>query len=497
MVRNVRSLVFVRLLPILVLIGATVTQLQSAAAAPLRRLTVTACANDQQLQADIGQANADHSSTRITFRCPTRPTVIPITTGTLQISGQVSIDGGGYVTLDGGHHMASGVMIFFVTSSGHLSIERLTLQHGFASGSGGAILNAGTLDIVDSQVSANDAVDNGGAIANAGTLSITASTLDGNIADNGNGGAIDNVAGTTTIIASTLSNGSADNGYGGGVYNDTPGTLVITASTLIGNHADGDAGGGVYNAGTFHLLSSTLSGNHANGGSGGGIANTGSTLLTQSTLTGNTASAFAGIQAANGSVAVASSIVAGNTGGDCSSAITDNGDNLDGDGSCGFTTTAAASAVFSAQGLALHGGPTATIALLSSASNPALTGVPANLCPSLDQRGYFKPFTGAACAIGAYQPTYIATQRAWMAAFVRAVRQVHARGTAPSHLDQLARAIQRDILAGRATVAQRDLATFSGYVQAQSGHQLTAAAAQTLISYAQTVRAALGSPPAA
>ncbi len=492
MLHNARSLVFVRLLPILVLVGASVTQLQSAAAAPLRRMTVTACANDQQLQADIAQANTDHISTRITFRCPARSTVIPITTGTLQISGQVIIDGGGYVTLDGGHHMASGVMIFFVTSSGYLTIERLTIQHGFATGSGGAILNAGTLAILDSQVSANDAVDNGGAIANAGTLSITASTLDGNTADNGNGGAIDNVAGTTTITASTLSNGSADNGYGGGVYNDTPGTLVITASTLMGNHADGDAGGGVYNAGTFHLLSSTLSGNHANGGSGGGIYTTGSTTLTNSTLNGNTASTFAGIQEASGSVAVAASIVAGNTGGDCSSAITDSGDNLDGDGSCGFTTTAAASAVFSAQGLAKYGGPTATIALLSTANNPALTGVPANLCPPLDQRGYFKPFTATTCAIGAYQPKYIATLRAWLADFVRAVRQVHAQGTTRSHLDQLAHAIQKDVLSGRATVALRDITTFSGYVQGQSGNQLTAEAAQTLVTYAQTLREVIG-----
>ena len=216
-------------------------------------------------------------------------------------------------------------------------------------------------------------------------------------------------------------------GYsGGGIYNET-GLLTITDSTLSSNYAtnEGGSGGGIYNDATATVIDSTLSGNSAS--SVGGILNGGSGTLTiaHSTLSGNSGG---GIFNSGGTVSVAATIVANSTsGGDCSGSVTDDGYNIDDDGSCGFsgTSTSHSTTLDSTLGaLANNGGPTQTIALLPH--SPAIDQVPSADCPATDQRG--APRT-APCDIGAYDTDGNPTIKSFTPAKGRVGKKVTIKGT--------------------------------------------------------------------
>jgi len=100
------------------------------------------------------------------------------------------------------------------------------------------------------------------------------------------------------------------------------------------------------------------------------------------------------------------SIVANNTGGDCDlpSPLTDNGYNLDSDGTCGLTMANHDLPNTNPQlgPLADNGGPTQTLALLPGSS--ANDTIPSARCPSTDQRGVSRPDNGeTTCDMGAYE----------------------------------------------------------------------------------------------
>ena len=217
-----------------------------------------------------------------------------------------------------------------------------------------------------------------------------------------NGGGIFDSDGQLAIRSSTLSANSASdpNGGGGGIFNGidvaSSSTVDIANSTLSGNSAEA-FGGAIINVGTVTLLSSTLSGNSAS--SGGGIFN------------GNSGPIV-------GSASVAASIVAANTGGNCSGVGTtvSNGFNLVG-ADCSFVaagdqTVADTASAIGIGPLANNGGPTRTMALLPD--SPAVNAVPLGivsvdgtifLCPfldSTDQRGVARP-QGPFCDVGAYE----------------------------------------------------------------------------------------------
>jgi hypothetical protein len=213
---------------------------------------------------------------------------------------------------------------------------------------------------------------------NHGTVTLTDTTLTGNSSHVDGGGAIYN-SGTVTLIDSTLSNNNGYTSGGGGIFN-SGGTVTITDSTLSGNTAHGP-GGGIYNNGTVTLTDSTLSGNSSDEG-GSGIFN--GDMLT-----------------------VGATILTGNTGGDCwnyNGAIpTDEGYNLDSDGSCGFST---ASPFFDLPStnptlgpLQNNGGPTDTMALLPGSPAIDYVSIASGLCPATDQRGAART---APCDVGAY-----------------------------------------------------------------------------------------------
>ncbi len=302
-----------------------------------------------------------------------------------------------------------------------------------SGGEGGGIFNNGTATISNSTISGNSAPGGGqgGGIYDNGTASITDSTISDNSAPDGGGqggGIYDD--GTDTITDSTIADNSAPDGggQGGGIYDD--GTDTITDSTIADNSAPdgGGQGGGIYGNGTTSIGDSTISGNTAVGGQGGGISNGGSQtvlkLLSQSLQQGGlgTGQQCLNCQAPSNGVTLAGDIVATPGGapaeGECAGAtFTDDGYNVDDDGTCGLSGTSASDSA-TIDGylgpLADYGGPTETMALLPgslAAPNPAQAAIPVGFaasgaltpsCAQLDQRGSGR---GEPCDMGAYALT--------------------------------------------------------------------------------------------
>ena len=390
-------------------------------------LTVTNC-NDTGT-GSLRQAVADAAANATITFAPVPPcTTITVKTP-IALNADVNIAGPGYQVMG---VSGNGAVEDFVVAAGvTVSISGLLIENGSAP-DGGGVLNNGTLTLTNSLVGLNTATIAGGGIANAGTLNVTGSFLNDNTAGSGGGGAIAALTGaTTTVTNSDLTGDSADD-LGGALYsagpeNDSvPGTMTVENSTLTDNTAT-VYGGAIANGGPLNVIGSTLSGNSASG-RGGAIESFGGPLLIGgSTLTGNSA-AFGGGFENDGSsnTTVVTSTLSGNTGGDitqlagplnlqativansiagpdCSGTITDHGENLADDSSCGFSApkdVPVSPAGLDPRGLEDNGGPTETIAL--EPGSPAIGGVDgadrATVCANPDQRGVARP---TPCDIGA------------------------------------------------------------------------------------------------
>ena len=387
------------------------------------------------------------SSSIATFTVGTPAAINNINTGvTLAITG----NGASATAVSGGGTN----QVFNIAAGTTVTISDLTIEHGSGAEYGGGILNYGTTTVTgssvsdntasfgggilawygatttvtDSTLSGNNAINagqgNGGGIYNAdGTLTVTGSTLSGNSATSadGGGGGIVAAEGTTTVTDSTLSGNNAS--YAGGGILAEGGTLTVTDSTLSGNTA-GDYGGGIFEeVNTTTVTDSTLSGNGAGDLGGGMLDNGDTTTVTDSTLSGNGAGTVGGggidnysgeVDYQPGTTTLGATIVANSnsTGGDCAGTIADGGDNIDSDGTCGFSATGSFSHSTSLDAslglLQNNGGPTETI--LPSATSPAVGVIPnpttvngVQVCPRTDQRGV--PSVGK-CTIGAVEGVF-------------------------------------------------------------------------------------------
>lgn len=205
------------------------------------------------------------------------PATITLTTGEIALDKDLTIEGPGADELSVSGN-ADG-RIFNVASNATVALAGLSLVSGLdTNGTGGAILNAGTLSITECALSGNQAgaggpCTGGGAIYNAatGTLTIDKSTLDNNIATGGagteSGGALLNGGGTVTITTSTLAANSTtgEDGGGGAIFNDAGGSITIANSTIASNSTAG-VGGGVYNLdGEVEVTSTIIAINTADG----------------------------------------------------------------------------------------------------------------------------------------------------------------------------------------------------------------------------------------
>jgi hypothetical protein len=264
------------------------------------------------------------------------------------ISSLIKIEGAGaaatLVQRDPALDQQSPVPIFRilqVSSSGSLTLDSLSIQHGhIEQGSGGGILNFGDVTIVDSDVLHNAAdLGFGGGISNAGALKLTGSRVANNGASTAGGIAND---GTMTIDQSSVRDNGAENI--GGIRNT--GTATITNSAITNNQGS-FLGGGIANQGGTLTLTSTTVALNAGGfefGFGGGIGNDGggTVHINNSTVADNVVpdNGGAGIENDSGTVELQNSILARNSmvlpnlpffpssGPDCVGAITSLGHNV-------------------------------------------------------------------------------------------------------------------------------------------------------------------------
>jgi Right handed beta helix region len=283
---------------------------------------------------------------------------ILLTSGELQITHNVTINGPGAVNLAVNGNTASRMFENFASD---VTISGLTITNGLPpiadNNGGGGILNHGELTLSDSIVSNSVAFSNssgGGIFCDAGgTLTITNSQISSNSAGNlvdGVGGGIcgadgatvtvthsminDNGAGCAgggiaiangqlTVINSTISGngigGPCQGGPGGGIAFFGNGTLTVTNSTISNNGAGGTpngSGAGMWLAGegTATISNSTISDNSTDsGGGGGGIVNSLRMLtVTNSTISGNSTAGSGGGIDNEGTLTTANTTFSGN-----------------------------------------------------------------------------------------------------------------------------------------------------------------------------------------
>jgi CSLREA domain-containing protein len=259
-------------------------------------------------------------------------------------------------------------------SSGNVTIGGVTIENGSTSvsgnesnpGVGGGIWvdQNGALTLQDSTVIDNHADQSGGGIDNDGSLTVVRSTIENNQAGCG-------------VISCGL-------GIGGGI-DDFGASLSISDSTITANEAQSD-GGGLYLGGPSTLTNDTIAQNQADiiqgeGAGGGGITVQSTVSLANTLLAGNTWNGDAG---------------------NCSSAVTSLGGNLDDGATCGLNDPTDQSGVDPQLGGVDSSGPTDVLPLLSN--SPAIDAGNLMACPATDQRYIARP-QGSGCDVGAYEFT--------------------------------------------------------------------------------------------
>src|SRR5207247_10700018 len=152
----------------------------------------------------------------------------------------------------------------------------------------------------------------------------------------------------------------------------------------------------------------TISGNTAVNDGGGLQANNVTATLTNVTISANSAGVGGGISQTIGSVRLKNTIVANNTGGNCSVPVVSLGNNLDSGNTCALTGPGDLINVNPMLGpLQNNGGPTDTHAL--AAGSPAADAAANPGRPATDQRGAARPVDGngpgpPTWALGAVRP---------------------------------------------------------------------------------------------
>lgn len=232
----------------------------------------------------------------------------------LDVAHNLDIHGSGQ-TIDA----AGGSRVLLIEKKGHLSASRLALTGGAANDGAGVYLkDEAYLTLDKTTVTGNVADDKGGGIYahSHNTVDITESTISGNQAGAQAGG-IYAFSTLLTVSGSTISNNTATTS-GGGIFATDFSALEINSSTISGNTSL-TLGGGIY-ASTYsdlEISNSTIAGNDADYG-GAVYSHHISLFIVGSTISANTATtAGAGLHAYIGAsdetIAMANTVLAGNT----------------------------------------------------------------------------------------------------------------------------------------------------------------------------------------
>ncbi len=331
---------------------------------------------------------------------------ITLGSGPIEINHNVTIIGLGAndLTISG----TNNTEIFKIDPGATASISGVTLANGFlnqySSGLGGAVNNAGTLNLNAVDLS-NNAVKGlmtavppggfisvpvtlppggnalGGAIYNTGTLNVTGSTFNGNWVTGGEGAEFGGFA------------------HGGAIYNAQGGVLIATNDTFASNYAVGGQGDSGYNG-----VNASFGGQAY----GGAIDNAGIAWITNTTIADGNVSPGSGTngqagQATDGagiyneagaSLALVNSIVAANTGGhDIINLGTITGSNNLATSTSLVASSVAALTTNPALGtLQINGGTTPTLALLPG--SPAIDAGTSNSSTALTLPGLVHEWNG-------------------------------------------------------------------------------------------------------
>lgn len=292
---------------------------------------VTQCNDDTDFSAKLAGGGT------VTFDCGTATIVL---SSTKTISGSVTIDGGGTITLSGDNARR----LFVVNDRARLELNNITIEKGFSkSGHGGAIYNLDTVNISNSTFRNNATTSewNGGAIYSSSHLAISFSTFTNNEA--GSGGAIYTQSAINqtnvydTMFDQNFATEELTTGFGGAVYVSDGANLTVNLSRFTNNEArtggaiavrsgsrlsiDGstisdnttarDGGGIDFDVSTAYITNVTMSRNY---GQQGGAINifAGEVTLDRVTLSRNTAIYGAGMNAYLGTHTFTNSTFSGN-----------------------------------------------------------------------------------------------------------------------------------------------------------------------------------------
>ena len=196
------------------------------------------------IRAAIQEANSAPNQDAIIFNLPGLA-VIDLVLGELQINSNLYIIGPGARRLFIKRNQGAGAdfRIFHVSQNAGngINLRGFSISNGESPLGGGMLIESGnTVNLIDLAINGHSA-GAGGAIANAGTLNMTRSSISGNAA------------------LTTLGNQSS---LGGGLINlDVNSKTTISDSTFTMNSSV--SGGAIFNKGTLLLINDTLTGNSA------------------------------------------------------------------------------------------------------------------------------------------------------------------------------------------------------------------------------------------
>ena len=208
-----------------------------------------------------------------------------------------------------------GAQIFNISAVANVTFTKVWIYGATAGGPGncgGAIYNAGELNLTHMKVAKNFITGKGAGLCNVGTATLDDVNMSANSASGNTGGAIFN-SGTMTILNSTITQNQAIEGAG--ISNDAAGTMTIEHSHILDNTADTNlcsdcaSGGGIATSGTLTLEDSTVADNTADNGAG--LVSRGTTTIRRSTFSGNQAGA---INNSDGTMTIVRSTISNNIG---------------------------------------------------------------------------------------------------------------------------------------------------------------------------------------
>ena len=223
------------------------------------------------LREAIELSNESTGADQIAF-APELAGVVTLTEGVLRVTGDLTIAGGGLITISGDTNgddvlTAEGLTDLSATAAAELddntqiilasrslTLEGVTLTGGrtTANSQGGGAFRAGDVTLTDSVIAGNSTTgsnSSGGGFSASGNVTITDSTISGNMTEGSSarGGGVYGVYADIQILNSTITGNSTlgVNATGGGVY-ALDGELIIENSIILGNvaqQADHDASG--------------------------------------------------------------------------------------------------------------------------------------------------------------------------------------------------------------------------------------------------------------